>query len=101
LYACLVMGEPFFMGRNAENSGEMDSRGGGDIEEWVSKDNGKTWSSHRDLTPRAPEFTGWKFNNVQPIKDVNGIVVPGMYLFYGWNDPEARTAKAFLVVEDL
>ena len=52
LYACLVMGEPFFDGWDAENSGDMDSRGGGDIEEWISRDGGNTWEKQRDLTPR-------------------------------------------------
>lgn len=100
LYACLVMGKPFFMGEDAEHSGDMDSRGGGDIEEWISTDHGNSWKKHRDLTPRAPEFAGWKFNNVQPIKDAGMNVVPGMYLFYGWPDPEERTAKAFLVIDE-
>ncbi len=99
LYACLVMGEPFFMGRDAEKSNDMDSRGGGDIEEWISRDGGNTWSMNRDLTPRAAEFAGWKFNNIQPIKDRHMKVIPGMYLFYGWPDPSERTAKAFLVVD--
>ncbi|MEX0323270.1 MAG: sialate O-acetylesterase [Puniceicoccaceae bacterium] len=100
LYACMVMGEPFFRGRNQENSKDMHSRGGGDIEEWISTDNGHSWKFHRDLTPRAGEFDGWKFNNIQPIKDVHGNSVPGMYLFYGWKDPDKRTAKAFLVLDE-
>lgn len=99
LYACLVMGEPFFMGTDAESSGDMDSRGGGDIEEWISRDEGTTWEKHRDLTPRSAEFAGWKFNNVQPVKDRNMNVIPGMYLFYGWPDPKERSARAFLIVE--
>lgn len=99
LYACMVMGEPFFRGK-AENSNDMHSRGGGDIEEWISRDGGNTWARHRDLTPRAPEFDGWKFNNIQPIKDTNGNTVPGMYLFYGWKDPDKRTARAFLVLDE-
>jgi hypothetical protein len=100
IYACLVMGEPFFKGGDTENSNSMDSRGGGDIVEWISTDKGKTWRKNKDLTPRGPEYAGWKFNNIQPIKRADQTEVEGMFLFYGWKDPGARTAKAFLLVEN-
>ena len=80
--------------------GKMDYKGGGrKIEKWMSADKGYTWKKIKDLTPNAPEYDGWKFNNVQPIRDKNGNIQDGMLLFYGWNDPELHTAKAFLIVE--
>ena len=77
----------------------MDSKGGGDIEEWISTDSGFTWKRVRDLTPRAPEYAGWKFNNIQPIKDPKGNVRDGMLLFYGWKDSELCKAKGFLIID--
>jgi hypothetical protein len=96
LHAYLIAGNFKF----EKGGGKMDSRGGGNIEEWVSKDKGNTWSKHRDLTPNASEYTGWKFNNIQPLKDSKGNVKEGMLLFYGWKDSEEPRGKAFLLVED-
>ena len=53
----------------------------------------------RDLTPNAPEYAGWKFNNIQPIKAPKGNVKDGMLLFYGWKDSELSKAKGFLITE--
>jgi len=96
LYAYLVVGNHTFI---KGKRGKMDSRGGGDIEEWASTDNGNTWQKSRDLTPNAPEYDGWKFNNIQPIKDAKGNIKEGMFLFYGWKDSELSKAKGFLIVE--
>lgn len=96
LHAYLIGGEHKFI---KGSRGKMDSRGGGDIEEWISADDGNTWTMKRDLTPRASEYDGWKFNNVQPIKDPKGNIKDGMLLFYGWKDSELSQAKGFLIVE--
>ena len=87
------------VGKNKKELKEksMDRYGGGNIEEWCSSDKGYTWKKTRDITPESSLFEGWKFNNIQPIKDPKGNVQEGMLLFYGWNDGEARTAKAFLL----
>ncbi|MBT7497231.1 hypothetical protein HN662_02795, partial [Candidatus Woesearchaeota archaeon] len=46
------------------------------------------------------EYEGWRFNNVQPIKNKEGKIKEGMWLFYGWKqkDGEAPQAKAFLLI---
>jgi len=80
-------------------SGEMDRYGGGSIEEWISSDNGNKWTKLRDLMSNDPEYAGWKFNNIQPIKDAKGNIKDGMLLFYGWKNSELAKAKAFLIVE--
>jgi hypothetical protein len=79
--------------------GKMDSRGGGHIEEWRSVNYGNTWERIRDLTPREPEFSGWKYNNIQPIKDSRGNVKDGMLLFYGWEDSNLPKGKGFLLID--
>ncbi len=90
------------VGNNKYNPKEksMDRYGGGNIEEWSSYDKGNTWKKNSDLTPKSAEFAGWKFNNIQPIKDPKGNVKEGMFLFYGWKDGEAREAKGFLLIDD-
>lgn len=95
LHACVLVGHDAYR----DGDGEMNSRGGGDIEEWISTDKGNTWKKGRDLTPSGP-YAGWKFNNIQPVKDAGGSVVDGMLLFYGWKDPVAAKGKAFLLVDD-
>jgi len=96
LHAYLIVGDHKFI---KETRGNMDSRGGGDIEEWISTDSGFTWQRVRDLTPRAPEYAGWKFNNIQPVKDPKGNVRDGLLLFYGWKDSELCKAKGFLIID--
>jgi hypothetical protein len=93
LHAYLIVGKR----RNNPKEGNMDRYGGGSIEEWCSYDKGNTWLRIRDLTPKDAEFACWKYNNIQPIKDSKGNAKEGMLLFYGWKDPEACTAKAFLL----
>jgi hypothetical protein len=77
--------------------GSMDGHGGGDIEEWISTDEGYTWALHRDLTPDSTQYPSWLFSNPQPVVEPNGTAVDGMLLFYGWLDPEDREAEAFMV----
>jgi hypothetical protein len=45
------------------------------------------------------KFSGWRFNNVQPVTKPGGEIVPGMLLFYGWGDSYSPQAKAFLIDE--
>lgn len=90
------------VGNRAQNpkEGNMDRYGGGNIKEWCSYDKGNTWKKSRDLTPNSPEYAGWKFNNIQPIKDPKGNVKEGMLLLYGWKDSEALKGKAFLLIDN-
>lgn len=94
LHAFLITGEGY-----SEQQGYMDKHGGGDIEEWISNDEGETWTFYRDLTPDRSIYPGWKFNNIQPVKDPDGQIIPGMLLFYGWKHPDNPEARAFLLVE--
>ena len=80
-------------------AGYMDKHGGGRIQEWISADKGSTWQLKRDLTPDSTLYPDWSFNNVQPVTNAYGRVVEGMLMFYGWKDPEAPAAKAFLFHE--
>ena len=93
LHAYLLVGEGYLEG------GYMDRHGGGRIEEWVSHDKGNSWMRLRDLTLDRQQYSGWRFNNVQPVVRPDGSIVDGMLLFYGWNDKETPTATAFLLHE--
>ncbi len=84
-------------GKGYRRGGYMDDRGGGNVEEWISADNGETWRKFRDLTPDRNRYPGWRFNHIQPVVEPNGEIVDGMLLFYGWKDEDAPTAKAFLL----
>lgn len=79
--------------------GKMDSRGGGNVEEWKSVDNGFTWTKNRDIVKAIGEYRGWKFNNVQPVKDANGEEIEGLLLFYGWQNSELPDGKGFLWID--
>ena len=79
--------------------GYMDKHGGGKIEEWISEDDGHTWHFRRDLTPDPALYPGWRFNNVQPVTNVYGNPMEGLLMFYGWKDPEAPAARAYLIHE--
>jgi len=94
LHAYIIAGEGYF-----DSDGYMDKHGGGDIEEWVSEDNGDTWNKLRDISPDPNQFAGWKYNNIQPVKRPDGTTVDGMLLFYGWKHPDDPIAKAFLLIE--
>ncbi len=93
LHAYVIVGEGYLEG------GYMDKHGGGQIEEWVSEDKGKSWKKHRDVTPDPESYPGWRFNNIQPVLRPDGTVVEGMLLFYGWEDTDEPKAKAFLLDE--
>jgi len=90
VHAYVVVGNDYLSG------GYMDGHGGGNLEEWVSKDAGVSWAKLRNLSPHHGDYAGWRFNNVQPVVGADGEMVDGMFLFYGWNDSDAPKAKAFL-----
>lgn len=94
LLAYLIIGNGYL-----DSNRYMDKHGGGDVEEWISKDKGKTWRKHRDLTPDRSQYPGWRFNNVQAVTREDGSVVDGMLLFYGWGKGDSPEAKAFLLHE--
>ncbi len=92
LHAYVIVG-------NYLEGGYMDKHGGGRIEDWVSSGNGYHWEKHRDLTPDSKRYPNWRFNNVQPALHPDGSAVEGMLFFYGWGDPDAPQATAFLLHE--
>ncbi|MDP7303068.1 MAG: hypothetical protein QGG09_08200, partial [Pirellulaceae bacterium] len=70
----------------------MDEYGFGQrIEQWESRDRGKSWVLHRDLTPSVSQ----KFQNIQFVSDGMKSVMKDVVLFYGWSDP-AGQGTAFL-----
>jgi hypothetical protein len=94
LHAFVVTGDTYF-----EPVGDMDRYGGGAVEEWISKNNGDTWTRKRDLTPSRFDYPGWKYNNVQPVTKPDGSIVNGKIMFYVWKNPEAPKARGFLLDE--
>jgi len=105
LRAYLVVGEGTNTGHRTSDiehrtMGRMDSRGGGEkIELWESEDKGETWEMTGDVTPKGKEWDGYRFNNVQPVRDRFGKAKDGMLVFYGWKDPHACKGTAFVVIE--
>jgi len=95
LHAYLIVGDGYL-----DTGGYMDRYGGGAIEEWISTDKGNAWKKKRDLTPKESRYSGWKYNNIQPITRSDGSFAERMLIFYGWKDKQSPEAKAFLVHED-
>ncbi len=95
-------GSNFEKGRTnyLKTGGYMDKHGGGNIEEWISHDNGDSWEKRRDIAPDQTKYKGWKYNNIQPVTRPDGSTVEGMLMFYGWKDKDAPEAKAFLLHEN-
>ena len=91
LHAYVVVGDGYL------NGGYMDRHGGGRIEEWTSRDSGRHWEKSQQVSPTGQEYCDWRFNNVQPVVRPDGTEVPGMLLFYGWDDPDLPSAQAFLL----
>jgi hypothetical protein len=76
--------------------------GGGTLEEWVSKDNGRSWQQEREIIPE-PRLI---YNNPKPVVNIRGEVQPEWLLCYGWEGPEGvwmmaegkpNRGKAFLL----
>jgi len=93
LHACLIVGDAYLEG------GYNDKHGGGRIEEWISKDKGKTWQKYRDLTPDKTRYPDWRFNNIRPVRRPDRTPVEGMFLFYGWSDSDLPAAQSFLSID--
>jgi len=94
-------GSNFEKGRTnyLKTGGYMDKHGGGNIEEWISYDNGDSWEKRKVILPDQKKYSGWKYNNIQPVNRPEGSTVEGMLMFYGWKDKDAPEAKAFLLHE--
>ena len=98
LHAYLLMDDGYF---ESKGKGLMNNHGGGtSIEEWVSMDDGNTWTKKNTLLSAEGEYEGWRFGNVQPIKTKEGKIKDGVWLFYGWKEKngDAPQAKAFLLI---
>jgi len=65
--------------------GETLSYGGGEVEEWVSSDGGRSRSPKRRLVP----VPGLMYNNPRPVDLANGGELDDYLLFYGWQGPES------------
>lgn len=63
--------------------GETLPYGGGDVQEWVSRDGGATWVQGRSLVPEP----GLLCNNPRWVERSNGETVPDMVTFFGWPGP--------------
>ena len=94
LHAYIITGNGYF-----HSDGYMDKHGGGDIEEWISSDGGDSWNRSRSISVDPDQFNGWKYNNIQPVRNPDGTTTPGMLLFYGWKHPDDPLSKAFLYLE--
>lgn len=94
LHAYLIVGDTYLEG------GFNDKHGGGRIEEWISKDQGRSWRKYRDLTPDKTKYPGWRFNNIRPVRRPDRSPVEGMFLFYGWGDPERSAAQSLLMIDN-
>lgn len=95
LRAYVVGGEGYLEG------GYMDRHGGGRIEEWISRDEGNHWTKRREVSPTSQQYSGWRFNNVQPVVRPDGSMIDGMLLYYGWKDQDEPKASAFLLHEGI
>ena len=70
----------------------MDEYGWGRrVEQWESRDRGKSWALRRNLTPAASR----KFQSIQFISKGMKSAMRDVVLFYGWNDRDG-TGTAYL-----
>ncbi len=61
----------------------MDEYGWGRrVEQWESRDRGKSWVLSRNLTPAASQ----KFQSIKFISNGMKSAMRDVVLFYGWND---------------
>ncbi len=65
--------------------GESLSYGGGEVEEWVSRDGSNSWSPKRRLVPEP----GLLYNNPRPVELVKGGEMDDFLVLYGWEGPES------------
>jgi hypothetical protein len=95
LHGYLITGDEYF-----DSEDYLSKHGGGNIEEWISANEGSTWTKARDLTPDPMEYPGMIYNNIQPILKPDGTRVDDMLLFYGWENDSLSTVKSFLLVDN-
>ena len=62
---------------------EIPIYGGGELQEWVSNDDGRTWQMKRKLNPEP----GLLYNNPTPVVTPDGKTVDKWLVFYGWEGP--------------
>lgn len=97
LRAYLLMDDTFF---DHKGLSKYSSHGGGTrIEEWISSDKGHSWRKDQTIFKAEGKYEGWRFNNIQPIKDREGESQEGMFLFYGYKEDKQAEAKAFLMLK--
>ena len=78
---------------------KFSSHGGGTrIEEWISSDKGASWKKDQTLFTAEATYEGWRFNNIQPLKNKEGENQAG-FMFYGFKEEKHPKAKAFLMLE--
>ena len=63
--------------------GELHHYGGGDLEEWVSADDGATWLRKAVIAPDP----GLLYNNPRAVEYATGGMVDDVLLFFGWEGP--------------
>ena len=96
LRAYLLMDNAFFEHKGLS---KFYSHGGGTrIEEWFSSDNGNSWVKDRTLFKAEDKYEGWRFNNIQPIKNKEGEYKSGL-IFYGFKEEKQTEVKAFLMLK--
>jgi len=67
------------------NDREVPVYGGGELQEWVSNDDGQTWQMKRKLNPEP----GLLYNNPTPVVTPDGKTVDKWLVFYGWEGPRS------------
>lgn len=79
---------------NSPKGTDLNGFGWGDrIEEWISRDEGKSWEISRDITPQK----GMRYQNLRTISAEDGGNLDNLFLFYGWTaDAKPGEAVAFL-----
>ncbi|WP_299143369.1 BNR-4 repeat-containing protein [uncultured Vibrio sp.] len=90
LRALLIMGEGDIAPIGTTKGSDLNRYGWGDrVEEWVSKDEGKTWQLNRDITPKK----GMRYQNIRSVSKGVGKDSTEIFLFYGWA-PDGKPGQA-------
>ena len=94
LRALLMVGDGEVEAQGTTKGTDLDRYGWGDrLEEWISRDEGKTWKRNRDLTPQK----GMRYQNLRTVSTKNGGDSNVIFLYYGWKpDAEPGQGVAFL-----
>lgn len=94
LRALLIVGDGDIAPVGTTKGSDHNRYGWGDrIEEWISRDEGKTWQLSRDITPQK----GMRYQNIRTVSTAEGGYSNEIFLFYGWApDAQPGQAVAFL-----